>query len=44
MCVNDRGPLFFSHQGFINEAFKQSIVKNIKTKNSQEAQAPSVSQ
>jgi len=25
-------PSFFSHKGFINEAFKQSIVKNIKTK------------
>lgn len=25
-------PSFFSHRGFINEAFKQSIVKNIKTK------------
>lgn len=25
-------PSFFSHHGFINEAFKQSIVKNIKTK------------
>jgi membrane peptidoglycan carboxypeptidase len=24
-------PSFFSHRGFINEAFKQSIVKNIKT-------------
>jgi hypothetical protein len=24
-------PSFFSHHGFINEAFKQSIVKNIKT-------------
>lgn len=25
-------PSFFSHSGFINEAFKQSIVKNIKTR------------
>ena len=25
-------PSFFSHRGFISEAFKQSIVKNIKTK------------
>jgi len=25
-------PSFFSHKGFINEAFKQSIVKNIKTR------------
>lgn len=25
-------PSFFSHKGFITEAFKQSIVKNIKTK------------
>jgi len=25
-------PSFFSHHGFINEAFKQSIVKNIRTK------------
>ena len=25
-------PSFFSHKGFINEAFKQSIVKNIRTK------------
>lgn len=25
-------PSFFSHRGFINEAFKQSIVKNIRTK------------
>ncbi|HMI08198.1 MAG TPA: biosynthetic peptidoglycan transglycosylase [Flavobacterium sp.] len=25
-------PSFFQHKGFINEAFKQSIVKNIKTK------------
>ena len=25
-------PSFFSHRGFISEAFKQSIIKNIKTK------------
>lgn len=25
-------PSFFSHKGFINQAFKQSIIKNIKTK------------
>jgi len=25
-------PSFFSHRGFINEAFKQSILKNIRTK------------
>ena len=25
-------PSFFNHRGFINEAFKQSIIKNIKTK------------
>ncbi|MFD2601497.1 transglycosylase domain-containing protein [Flavobacterium suzhouense] len=25
-------PSFFSHSGFINEAFKQSIIKNIKTR------------
>lgn len=25
-------PSFFSHRGFINEAFKQSIIKNIKSK------------
>ncbi len=25
-------PSFFSHKGFINDAFKQSIIKNIKTK------------
>jgi hypothetical protein len=25
-------PSFFSHRGFINEAFRQSIIKNIKTK------------
>lgn len=33
MCVlTTEDPSFFSHRGFINEAFKQSIVKNIKTK------------
>jgi hypothetical protein len=32
-CVlTTEDPSFFSHQGFINEAFKQSIAKNIKTK------------
>jgi hypothetical protein len=32
-CVlTTEDPSFFSHNGFINEAFKQSIVKNIKTK------------
>jgi hypothetical protein len=32
-CVlTTEDPSFFSHRGFINEAFKQSIVKNIKTK------------
>jgi hypothetical protein len=32
-CVlTTEDPSFFSHHGFINEAFKQSIVKNIKTK------------
>jgi membrane peptidoglycan carboxypeptidase len=32
-CVlTTEDPSFFSHKGFINEAFKQSIVKNIKTK------------
>ncbi len=25
-------PSFFSHRGFINDAFKQSIIKNLKTK------------
>lgn len=31
-CVlTTEDPSFFSHKGFINEAFKQSIVKNIKT-------------
>ncbi|SDW03690.1 Transglycosylase [Flavobacterium degerlachei] len=31
-CVlTTEDPSFFSHHGFINEAFKQSIVKNIKT-------------
>ena len=33
LCVlTTEDPSFFSHRGFINEAFKQSIVKNIKTK------------
>lgn len=32
-CVlTTEDPSFFTHHGFINEAFKQSIVKNIKTK------------
>jgi hypothetical protein len=32
-CVlTTEDPSFFSHHGFINEAFKQSIVKNIRTK------------
>ncbi len=32
-CVlTTEDPSFFSHRGFINEAFKQSIAKNIKTK------------
>jgi membrane peptidoglycan carboxypeptidase len=32
-CVlTTEDPSFFSHQGFITEAFKQSILKNIKTK------------
>jgi hypothetical protein len=32
-CVlTTEDPSFFSHKGFIKEAFKQSIVKNIKTK------------
>jgi membrane peptidoglycan carboxypeptidase len=32
-CVlTTEDPSFFSHHGFINEAFKQSIVKNIKLK------------
>lgn len=32
-CVlTTEDPSFFSHHGFINEAFKQSIAKNIKTK------------
>lgn len=30
--LTSEDPSFFSHRGFINEAFKQSIVKNIKTK------------
>ena len=32
-CVlTTEDPSFFSHHGFINQAFKQSIIKNIKTK------------
>ncbi|MDG2430887.1 biosynthetic peptidoglycan transglycosylase [Flavobacterium sp.] len=32
-CVlTTEDPSFYSHHGFINEAFKQSIIKNIKTK------------
>lgn len=32
-CVlTSEDPSFFSHRGFINEAFKESITKNIKTK------------
>ncbi|NNT70879.1 transglycosylase domain-containing protein [Flavobacterium sp. IMCC34852] len=32
-CVlTSEDPSFFTHRGFINSAFKQSIVKNIKTK------------
>jgi membrane peptidoglycan carboxypeptidase len=32
-CVlTSEDPSFFSHRGFINEAFKESIVKNIKTR------------
>ncbi|MCB6089070.1 transglycosylase domain-containing protein [Flavobacterium psychrophilum] len=32
-CVlTSEDPSFFSHHGFINEAFKQSITKNIRTK------------
>ncbi len=32
-CVlTTEDPSFFSHRGFIGEAFKQSIIKNIKTK------------
>lgn len=32
-CVlTSEDPSFFSHRGFINEAFKESIAKNIKTK------------
>jgi hypothetical protein len=34
-------PSFFSHRGFITEAFKQSIVKNIRTKKFAQAQVPS---
>jgi hypothetical protein len=32
MRSHHRRPLFFSHHGFINEAFKQSIIKKYKTK------------
>ena len=32
-CVlTTEDPSFFRHRGFINEAFKQSIIKNIRTK------------
>lgn len=30
--LTSEDPSFFSHKGFIKEAFKQSIIKNIKTK------------
>jgi hypothetical protein len=30
--LTSEDPSFFSHRGFINEAFKQSILKNIRTK------------
>lgn len=30
--LTSEDPAFFSHRGFINEAFKQSIAKNIRTK------------
>lgn len=30
--LTSEDPSFFSHKGFISEAFKQSIIKNIKTK------------
>lgn len=30
--LTSEDPSFFSHRGFINQAFKQSIIKNIKTK------------
>jgi hypothetical protein len=30
--LTSEDPSFFQHRGFINEAFKQSIIKNIKTK------------
>lgn len=30
--LTSEDPSFFNHHGFINEAFKQSIVKNIRTK------------
>jgi membrane carboxypeptidase/penicillin-binding protein len=32
MCLTTEDPSFFSHHGFINEAFRQSIVKNKKLK------------
>lgn len=31
--LTSEDPSFYHHSGFINEAFKQSIVKNIRTKN-----------
>jgi hypothetical protein len=30
--LTSEDPSFFSHRGFINQAFKQSIIKNIRTK------------
>ncbi|MGH2666240.1 transglycosylase domain-containing protein [Flavobacterium sp.] len=30
--LTSEDPSFFTHRGFINEAFKQSIIKNIRTK------------
>jgi len=30
--LTSEDPSYFSHRGFINEAFKQSIIKNIRTK------------
>lgn len=30
--LTSEDPSFFSHRGFINEAFKQSIIKNIRTR------------
>lgn len=32
VVLTSEDPSFFSHRGFVNEAFKQSIIKNIKTK------------